>query len=119
MDFMLCLLLSAVQASLYADDSYINDVSIEEIRTVIESPDYLTVVIIYDSQGANSINFAAVFIEIAQEYHNYNQFYTYDCQYDDQVCPDSIKEHLPSFTIYVPAGDNPYTGKPLVHQREF
>ena len=110
---LLCLL--AGVSALFEDNPYVQSIDIAEWKQHAENPDFATALLVYDPQATPSQALAQVIPELASKYHNLMRFFAYDCS----VCSEEVKQTLPSFTLQVPAGLNPYTSKPLVHERGF
>ena len=104
---------------LFEESKIVKNMSGDEMREEIQNPDYLTVVMIYDTEGQNSQAVAPVLEQVAERYRNFFKFIGVDCTDDERMCPEKVKEMLPALTAYVPAGTNPYTGKPLVYTRDY
>ncbi|CAG9329135.1 PDILT_2 [Blepharisma stoltei] len=106
-------------SALYENCPYVIHPSKEELSGLLENPDYMAVDIIYDRNGMPSKVLSNVIVDVLDKYHTFVKVYAYDCADDEQLCPENIKAELPIFEAHVPAGLNPYTGKPLVHKRKF
>ena len=104
---------------LFEDIPVIQKLSIEEIKKQVENPDFTVVSIIYDESGNKSWQLSRLLIDLTSKFSNYVKFYAYDCSNDPTVCDPSILSELPAIQLYVPAGINPYTGKPLVNERNY
>ncbi|CAG9329634.1 PDILT_3 [Blepharisma stoltei] len=118
MFYLLCLFALGCSA-LYENCPYVNHTAKEELAKIIENPDFMTVDIIYDREGVSSKALAEVVEQVLVKLHNFVRVYAIDCTDDEKLCPEKVKAELPIFEAHVPAGLNPYTGKPLVHQRRF
>jgi hypothetical protein len=105
--------------SLFEDNPHIRDLTFEEIKKEIENPDYLVVSIIYDPVGKKSWQVSRTLLDLTDKFNNFIQFVAFDCSSDPAVCPPENLPMMPSVQAFVPAGLNPYTGKPLVYERQF
>lgn len=104
---------------LFDSSDHVKNTSPEEMRELVKDPDYMTVVMIYDNEGANSQAVAPILEQVAERYKHFFKFVGVDCTDDEKMCPPKVKESLPALTAYVPAGINPYTNKPLVYTRDY
>jgi hypothetical protein len=57
--------------------------------------------------------------QAAESYRGFFKIVAFDCSDDEKACAEDVKPQLPAVQARTPAGLNPYTGKPLVHNREF
>jgi hypothetical protein len=94
-------------------------VTSQELVPIIENPDYLTMTIIYDISTAGSIALSQVISELLPKYENYVKFVALDCDDVPDICKPEVRSQMPIFQGYVPAGINPYTNKPLVHEKGY
>jgi len=115
---LLWLSFQAVHGLFEASD-HVQVKSPEDMRALVQDPDYMTVVMVYDNEGANSQAVAPVLEQVADRYKHFFVFVGVDCTEDEKMCPPKVKEVLPALTAYVPAGVNPYTQKPLVYTRDY
>jgi len=58
-------------------------------------------------------------MQMAETYVDFFRTVVYDCSMDEKLCPKDDPPQLPIIDGHQPAGLNPYTGKPLIHRREF
>ena len=92
----------------------VSQLTIEEMRTAVKDPDYLTFAVLYDAGGDTSELVATIIETVAEEYRHFIRFIAIDCTEDYTACPSDIRPHLPALTAYIPQGTNPYTGQPWV-----
>jgi hypothetical protein len=112
------LLLPLSVAALF-DSPYIEHVDLAAYRAAVQDPDYLVVSVIYDEAGEGSQTLSRLLEAVLPKYHFFCKVVALDCTYDSEACPKEIRSSLPALTSYQPAGLNPYTGKPLVYQRDY
>lgn len=105
--------------ALFEDIPEIKKVNSQEMGAEIKDPDYMTMVLIYDPDGPGSIALGGVLKGLMSKFSNFLKILALDCTEETETCDQSIMEKLPIFQGYVPAGLNPYTGKPLIHDRPF
>ena len=115
------ILLTLLSISAYAlfDDPNFKHAKAEEINGLVEDPDYMTMTVIYVPESQASILLNTVLEDLMPKFSNYVKFLSFDCTDEPGVCNEEMIEKLPVFQGYVPAGLNPYTGKPLVHSRGY
>lgn len=104
---------------LYENTQYVTHMQKEELAQLVQNPDYMTAVVIYERDGIASQALAGALEQVIEKFHNYVKVYAIDCTDDEQICPQNIKEELPVFEAHVPNGLNPYTGKPLINLRKY
>lgn len=113
-------LLIASALGLFETSEYVQEIlSRETLQKEAENPDFLTFVLVYTSDSPKSRLLIDPITTISVRFHDYMRFFAYDCAYDPKTCSPEIKESLPMISAYVPGGMNPYTGKPLVYQRNY
>lgn len=118
---MLFALLSSLVLSsgLFTEPSTINHIKSQDLGPIIENPDRMIMAIIYDESSAGSILLSKVLSEIGPKFSHYIDFVVINCENEESLCKEELRSNLPVFQGYVPAGLNPYTGKPLVHERPY
>ena len=117
--FFISVLSLALQVHSLFTDPRIEHVTSQALVPLIENPDYLTMTIIYDISTAGSIALNQVLLELLPKYENYVKFVALDCDDVPDLCKPEIRSQMPIFQGYVPAGINPYTSKPLVHEKGY
>ena len=104
---------------LFEEIPQIKSITSTEMVVEIENPDYMVMVLIYDENGQGSIALSNVLRELMPKFSNYVKVLALDCISNPTMCKEDIIPKLPIFQGYVPAGLNPYTGKPLIHERPY
>lgn len=114
---LLCLLALSVTAEF--ESPFIEHVDAEGFSAQIQDPDFFVVGIIY-AQGLENVKvFSQLLDSVLPKLHHYSKVIALDCTNDDKVCSKETRQNLPALSGYQPAGLNPYTGKPLVHKRDY
>jgi Thioredoxin len=105
--------------SLFEDNLYVTHASITDMKNESENPDYMVMTLIYESSNPGSIALERVLNEVMPKFKNNLKILALDCGLNSDVCGNELISKLPLFQGYVPAGLNPYTGKPLIHERPY
>ena len=117
--FFISILSFLLQVESLFSDPRIEHVTSKQLVSLIENPDYMTMTIIYDISTAGSIALNQILLELLPKYENYVKFVALDCDDVPDLCKPEIRSQMPIFQGYVPAGINPYTNKPLVHEKGY
>lgn len=116
---MLLYLLFIVTEGLFDENPHITPVTSDLMRLKTENPDYTVISVIHDNTGQASIALDRVLSELSPRFQNFVKFIALNCDDEPGLCQEDTKASLPIFQAFVPAGINPYNGKPLVNQRPY
>ena len=110
---------SYLAQSLFEDSEYITSSTPKEISREIETSDFTTIAIIYDSSSSISWNLSRTLKDLAEKFSAYTKFFVFDCLSDSTSCDQENLSYLPSLTAYVPGIYDFDTQKYSVYQNSY
>ncbi|OMJ91586.1 hypothetical protein SteCoe_5844 [Stentor coeruleus] len=118
---ILLILLSylSLSSGLFTSPNEIQHILSKDLSPILENPDYMIMTIIHDEFSTGSIILSKVLEDLVPKYTNYIVFLAISCEREENLCNNNIMNSLPAFQAYIPGGINPYTSKPLIHERPY
>jgi hypothetical protein len=101
------------------ESQYVVKVDVAGYAEAMMDPEYLTLGIIYAEGSEGSRALSSLLDVVMPKFQYFCRVVALDCSDDETICPKENIASLPALSGYQPAGLNPYTGKPLVHKRDY